>query len=111
MGWLLGSMRPNISDYYLFLETAHQIWDSLAKAYSQVGHTVKVFDLRQRIAQFKQRDKPLAIYYSALRKMWEELTHYATFHPSYSQDASTCQKHVEEIQAFEFLARLNPDYE
>lgn len=25
MGWLLGSMKPKISDHYLFLETAHQI--------------------------------------------------------------------------------------
>lgn len=54
-------MRPEISDHYLFLKTAYQIWDSLTKAYSKVGHTTKVFDLRQRIAQFKQEDKPLAL--------------------------------------------------
>lgn len=69
MGWLLGSMKPEINDHYLFLEIAHQIWDSLSQAYSEVGHTAKVFDIRQRITQFKQGNKPLAIYYSTLRKM------------------------------------------
>lgn len=44
--WLLGSMRPEISDHYLLLETTHQIWDSLTNAYSEVGYTTKVFDLR-----------------------------------------------------------------
>lgn len=68
-GWLLGFKKPEISDHYLFLDTAHQIWDSLAKAYSEVGHTTKVFDLRQKIALFKQGDQPIAIYYSALIKM------------------------------------------
>jgi len=111
MGLLLSSMKPEISDHYLFLETAHQIWDSLAKAYSKIGHTAKAFDLRQQITQFKQGDKPLAIYYSALKKRWEELAHYTAYRPSCSQDAASYQKHVEEIQAFKFLARLNLDYE
>lgn len=35
-GWLLSSMK--------------QIWDSLTKVYLEVGHTAKVFDLKQRIA-------------------------------------------------------------
>lgn len=43
--------------------------------------------------------------------MWDELAHYTTNHPSCSQDAKAYQNHVEEIQALEFLAGLNPDYE
>lgn len=42
--------------------------------------------------------------------MWE-LAHYTTYCPSCSQDAAVYQKRVEKIQTFEFLARLNPDYE
>lgn len=53
MGWLLNSMKPEISDHFLFLEIAHQIWDALAKSYSQIDHTTKVYELRQSIAQFK----------------------------------------------------------
>lgn len=67
--WLLGSMKPEICDHYLFLDTAHQIWDSLAEAYLEVGHIAKVFDLRQKFTQFKQGDKPIVIYHSAFKKM------------------------------------------
>lgn len=56
MGWLLSSMKSEITEHYLFLETAQQIWDALAKAYSQIGHAAKVYNLRQRIYQFKQSD-------------------------------------------------------
>lgn len=69
MGWLLNFMKPKISDHFLFLETSHQIWDALGKSYSQMGYIAKVYELRQNIAQFKQGDKPLALYYSSLRKI------------------------------------------
>lgn len=70
MGWLLSSMKPEIGDHYLFLQIAHQICESLYEAYLETGHTTKVYDLQQRITQFKQGDQPQAIYYAAL-KMWE----------------------------------------
>lgn len=111
MGWLLGSMKPEISDHYLFLEIAHQIRDYLSQPYYKVGRTTKVFDLRQMIAQFKYGDKPLAIYYFALQKMWLELEHYTSYRPSCMWDATAYKNHVEEIQVFEFLAGLNSDYE
>lgn len=41
-GWLLGSIKSEISDHYLFLETSYQIWDALAKSYSELDHTTKV---------------------------------------------------------------------
>lgn len=75
-GWLLGSMKPKISDHYLILETATQIWDVLTKSYSELGHTAKVYELRQWISQFKQNGQPLVLYHTSLQKLWEELEHY-----------------------------------
>lgn len=94
-------MKPEISEHYLFLETAHQICDSLSQAYFKIGHTAKDYELRQRIAHFKQGDQPLALYYSSLWKLRKELEHYTT---------ATYKKHVEEIQVSEFLAGLNSNY-
>lgn len=94
MGWLLSSMKSKISEHYLFLETAHQIWDALVKTYSQIRHAAKVYDLWQRIAQFRQGDQTLAIYYS-----------------SCVTDAAAYKKHVEEIHIFELLTGLNSKYE
>lgn len=46
MGWLLNSMTPEISEHFLFLDTTHQIWDALAKSYSEMEHTAKVIELQ-----------------------------------------------------------------
>lgn len=69
MEWLNNSMTPEISEHFLFLETAHQIWEAFAKSYSKMGHTAKVFELWQKIPHFKQGDQPLTLYYSSMRKM------------------------------------------
>lgn len=45
MGWLLSSMKLEIINHYPFLETTHQIWDALSKAYSKIGHATKVYEL------------------------------------------------------------------
>lgn len=85
-GWLLDSMKPKISDHYLFLETAYQIWDALTKSYYKLGHIAKVYELCQRISQFKQNGQPLTLYYASLRKIWDELEHYITYRPTCVKD-------------------------
>lgn len=97
MGWLLNSMKPEISGHYLFLDIAHKIWSSFSQTYSEVGHTAKVYDFRQQISKFNQGDLPLSIYYSSLQKMWEELEHYTTYRLSCMKDATAYKKHGEEI--------------
>lgn len=38
-----------------------------------MGHTAKVYELRQKIAQFMQGNQPFAMYYSSSGKLWDEL--------------------------------------
>lgn len=44
MGWLLNSMKLEVSGHYLFLDTALQIWSSLFETFFEVGHIAKVYD-------------------------------------------------------------------
>lgn len=43
--------------------------------------------------------------------MWEELDYYTSYRPSFMRDATAYKKYIKEIQVFEFLARLNLDYD
>lgn len=45
VGWLLNSMKVEINEHYLFFEIAHQILEALSKAYSEIGHATKVYEL------------------------------------------------------------------
>lgn len=75
-----------------------------------MGHTAKVYNLRQHITQFKQGNQLLSIYYSSFQKMWDELTHYTTYRLACIKD-DTIPEHIENIQIFEFLDGPNPEYE
>lgn len=50
------------------------------------------------------------MYYSCLRKMWDELDHYTTYCLACVKDTIEYKKHVESIQIFEFLVGLNLEY-
>lgn len=43
--------------------------------------------------------------------MWEDLDHYETFKPAYQKDAVSYKEKMEHTKIFEFLARLNADFE
>lgn len=75
------------------------------------GTQPRYLNLHKKIVHFKQGDQPLTLYYSSLRKTWGELYHYTTFCSTYVKDTVEYKKHVESILIFEFLARMNPDYE
>lgn len=81
MSCLLHSMKPEINRHYLLLKTAKWIWDSVAKTYSKMGNTAKVYELKQSISQLHQGNLPLATFYS-LKEMWD----YLTFKPKCKED-------------------------
>ena len=51
------------------------------------------------------------MYYSSLRKIWDELDHYTIYRLVFVKDTTEYKKHVESIQIFEFLVGLNLEYE
>lgn len=104
-------MKPEINHHYLLLKIAKQIWDLVVETYSEMGNTVKVYELKQSISQFQQRDLPLATYYYSLKEMWEEMNHYFTFRPKCKEDITAYAQHVEEFWIYELLASLNPKNE
>ena len=52
MALLLNSMEREISRTYLLLPTARDIWLAVQKAYSKVGFTSQIFQLKQQINKF-----------------------------------------------------------
>ena len=78
MSWLLNSMQPDISNGFLFMDTAMEIWDAVAQTYSQKENMAQIYDLKCRIHNSKQRDSSIAAYFHTLRALWLELDNYLT---------------------------------
>jgi hypothetical protein len=47
MSWLLHLMQ--LSQGYLFLRTAKEIWDVVAQTYSKMGNVAQIYELKRRI--------------------------------------------------------------
>jgi hypothetical protein len=111
MSWLLYSMQPKISQGYLFLHTAKEVWDVAAQTYSKVGNATLKYDLKRRIHGLTQGDSLVAPYFHKLRSLWQELDHYQNLQPMCAVDATQIKKIIEEECIYEFLGRLNSEYD
>jgi hypothetical protein len=56
MSWLMHSMQPEISQEYLFLHTAKEVWDVATQTYSKVGNAALKYDLKRQIHGLTQGD-------------------------------------------------------
>lgn len=49
MSWLINSMDPSVGRTYLFLPTAHDIWNAVNETYSDLGNAGQWFELKTRL--------------------------------------------------------------
>jgi len=70
MSLILHSMQPEISQGYLFLHTAKEVWDVAAQTYSKVGNAALKYDLKRQIHGLTQGDSLVAPYFHKLRSLW-----------------------------------------
>ncbi|KAL3721854.1 hypothetical protein ACJRO7_034230 [Eucalyptus globulus] len=103
--WLWNSMEPSIAANVMFHTTAKEVWDDLMESYSQDKNMSRVYELYEKIFNFKQGDKSLGEYYSALKGMWEELNLYQPI----TTDLERLKTQRSEFQVAKFLSGLNAD--
>jgi gag-polypeptide of LTR copia-type len=53
MNWLLNSMEPQISQLFMYCESAKEIWDETKEMFSQEHNFAYIFHLKQEILQIK----------------------------------------------------------
>lgn len=102
--WLWNSMEPSIVDV-MFHTTAKGVWDDLMESYLQDKNMSRFYELYEKIFNFKQGDKSLEKYYSALKGMWEEFHLYQLI----TTDFERLKTQQTEFQVAKFLSSLNVD--
>jgi hypothetical protein len=68
MSRLLHSMKPKISQGYLFLRTTKEVWDAVVQTYSKVGNAAMKYYLKRQI--LTQSDWLVATYFHKLYSLW-----------------------------------------
>ncbi|GAV78041.1 UBN2_3 domain-containing protein [Cephalotus follicularis] len=90
----------------------HDIWDSIARQYSQRNNHAEAYEIRQKIRELKQGELSLATYYSAMTYLWQQLDSYRTFRDTIaSNDLIAFQSDIEKERVYDFLRGLNLKYD
>ncbi|CAL2239954.1 unnamed protein product [Prunus armeniaca] len=109
LSWLLNSIEPDIAESVLYSSTAQEIWEDLKERFSQLN-APRIFEIQRTIASFSQEQMSVAVYYTRMKSLWDELSSYSDV-PACSCGAM--KKHVEQEERnslMQFLMRLNESY-
>lgn len=107
LSWILHSIEPSISELFIFSETALDLWNSLEEMYGIKHKYLRIFQLKQELAQIKQGGRSVTELIGQLMCKWDEL---AIYQPP-TTDLKIIQQRIEQEKIFQFLAGLNSSYE
>lgn len=93
-----------------YSERAKEFWEDLKEHFLQ-GNGHQKCELKAALANYKQEGDTVAIYYSRLRKSWDELEHYQIL-PNCDgsgncSNAKVIMKERDEDYVYQFLMWLN----
>ncbi|XP_043817129.1 uncharacterized protein LOC110624504 isoform X7 [Manihot esculenta] len=107
MSWLWNSMLPEISDAYMFLSTAKEIWEAIKQTYSKVHTAAQIYEIKTKISATKQGSQSVTEYSNYLKSLWQEMDYYEWIQTKCSEDAAILERYIEKDRIYDFLARLN----
>ncbi|KAK2991614.1 hypothetical protein RJ640_014010 [Escallonia rubra] len=103
MSWLWNSMLPEISDTFMFLPSAKEIWEAAQHTYSKVRDAARVFEIKSKISDIKQGDRSVTEYANLLKNLWQEMNHYLCIEMKCSDDATVLKNFIEKDRTYDFL--------
>ncbi|KAI0498121.1 hypothetical protein KFK09_021362 [Dendrobium nobile] len=111
MSWLWNSMTPEISDTFMFISTAKNIWDAARQTYSKARDAAQIFEVKVKVGSTKQGSKTVTEYATILQNLWQELDHYRCIETRCPEDAAILKNFIEKDRVYDFLAGLNAEFD
>ena len=104
-------MVPSVAQVMSFFETAQEIWKTIVRTYFQQGNTAQAFELKCKVRTLRQGELSDNAYIAELQHLWSELDFYRSFKAYYANDATEFKKIIDEERIFDFLVRLNEEFD
>ncbi|KAL2923646.1 Lipase 7 [Bienertia sinuspersici] len=115
IAWLTTSMTPTIRESIMYMRSAKDIWDQLERRFSIANGTRK-YRLNKAVYGYRQKEKTLSEYYTAMTVMWDELESLnhlppiTVMTPEIKSFVEALNDQKEEQKLFQFLNGLNDEY-
>ena len=72
MTWLLNNLEEKISDSVMFLTTVKEMCDTLKVLYDNEKNSSRVFEIYERLFEFKHEDRSVSEFYGELKGLIDE---------------------------------------
>ncbi|KAJ4779914.1 01P13-1 [Rhynchospora pubera] len=107
MTWLLSTMNPEVSQEFLFCESAQEIWENAQQRFGQAQNFAHLYNIKQEINQVKKGTKTISELIGQLKTKWDIIN---MLNPI-TTDLKTLQERAQREKIFQFLAALDPSYD
>ena len=88
------------------MNTAKDIWDTVAHTYSRKGNYAQEFELSRVIDSSEQGSMTVIQYYTFLTSQWKHVDHLQDYYSVCPVDAAGYKKLLEKQRVFKFLQGL-----
>lgn len=112
IAWILNCVSKEISGSIIFTDSAHEIWTDLQERFQQ-SNGPRIFQIRHEIMNLNQGEDTVAVYYTKLKSLSEELNQYR---PTYTCGQNDCEairkinSHFQSEHTMNFLMGLNDSF-
>lgn len=70
--WILNSIIPEFSESFMYVQSAKELWEELAERFGEPNGP-QIYQLHRNLTLLSQDNEPLSLYFSKLKKLWDEL--------------------------------------
>ena len=116
--WILNSMVQDLSEAFLYAQSACELWKEIAERYGQSNGPL-VYHLERELSKISQGNLTIASYFNKLKKCWDELQNINGLPTCDCGKMRECTCDVLEkfllrdnnSKLIQFLMKLNDEYE
>ena len=109
ISWILNFVHSNIRNSVMYTNTAVKVWEELKERFSQ-GNGLRIYQIKSDIIKHKQGQQSVAVYYTKLKAMWDELSSYNEATTCSCGGLETLRKREDKEKVIQFLMGLNDNY-
>jgi hypothetical protein len=109
ISWIFNALASEFHDSVTYVDSAYKMWGELQEHFSQ-ENVPRIHKLKREISLARQKDLTVAVYYTKLKGLWDELSAYSTV-PLCSCGAGKeiwVERETEKVH--QFLMGLNDQY-
>lgn len=110
VSWILNAILKEIAEASLYTTFAKDLWEELEQRFEETNGPL-LFQLKREIFAFSQSNRFVMMYFTKLKKMWDELSCLHSF-PACTCSASKAVANIEsDDKLMQFLLGLNEIYD